>query len=43
MSVPHAKLDDLRNRAKRNAWLLALAAAGIYAAMIVWYLTGGAA
>ncbi|HEY7672637.1 MAG TPA: hypothetical protein VIC71_10500 [Gammaproteobacteria bacterium] len=43
MTVQPAKHDDARSRAKRNAWLLALAAMGVYGAVIVWYLTGGAA
>ena len=30
-------------RAKRGAWLLALAAACIYGAVIVWHVSGGAA
>lgn len=29
-------------RAKRNAWLLALTAAGVYAAVIVWHAAGAA-
>jgi hypothetical protein len=43
MSLRPAKLEDAQSRAKRNAWLLALAAAGVYAAVIAWYLMGGAA
>jgi hypothetical protein len=31
-----------RARAKRNALLLALAAAGVYAATIIWHLTRSA-
>jgi hypothetical protein len=44
MTAQHtAKLKDSQSRTQRSAWLLALAAAGVYAFVIVWYLTGGAA
>jgi hypothetical protein len=31
-----------RERAKRNAWLLALVALGVYAAIIVWHISRSA-
>jgi hypothetical protein len=32
-----------RRNARRSAWLLAAAAAGIYIAVILWHVSGGAA
>jgi len=44
MTAPHAAASlAARRRARRTAWALALAAAGVYCAVIVWYLSGGAA
>jgi hypothetical protein len=43
VTVLPASRNDPHSRAKRSAWLLALAAIGIYATVLVWYLTGGAA
>jgi hypothetical protein len=43
MSVLPANRKDARSRAKQSAWLLGLAAIGVYGAVLVWYLTGGAA
>jgi hypothetical protein len=35
-------MNDRTPRVRRNAWLLAVIAVGIYVGMILWYVTGGA-